>query len=65
MTLQIQDGQPPVQSEVGDPVSAVRLELDINNVPTPEYSFAGEAAMKLFDELVELGLEISENGEIA
>lgn len=65
MTIQIQGGQSLVRSKAGDPVFATRLELDINNVPAAEHSFEGNAAIKLFDELVELGLEISDNGDIA
>ena len=64
MTLQIQPDPTTLLSKVGEPISAVRLELDINNVPTPDWSFSGESAMQLFDELVELGPEISESGEV-
>lgn len=65
MAIQIQGGQQVVQKYVGEPVSAVRLEVDINNVPDPDHQFDNESAVKIFDELVSLGLEISTSGDVA
>jgi hypothetical protein len=64
MTIQIDAGQRGIKSSFGDPTSALRLELDINNVPSPEKFFDTDSAVKLLDELTEMGLEISESGDI-
>ena len=65
MTIKIQGDQQIVQKFVGEPISAVRLEVDINNVPNPEYHFDNESAIKIFDELASMGLEISTSGDVA
>ena len=65
MTIQIQGGQQVLQKFVGEPISAVRLEMDINNVPKPEHEFDNDSAIRIFDELTTLGLEISASGDVA
>lgn len=64
MTIQIQGDQQMVQKFVGKPISAVRLEVDINNVPNPEHHFDNESSIKMFDELATMGLEISTSGDV-
>ena len=51
--------------ETAQPLVACRLELDINTVPEFESALKKTMFSKLFDELVELGLEIAHNGDIA
>lgn len=65
MTIQIQSGEATVRSKSGDPISAVRLELDINNVPQSEFVISADSVEELFGELVSLGAEISAQGEMA
>lgn len=45
-------------------VFASRLELDINTVPERINSLPSEKLASLFDELVQIGLELSEKGDI-
>ncbi len=51
--------------ETAEPLFACRLELDINTAPEFKSSLKKSRFSKLFDELVELGMEIARNGDIA
>ena len=50
--------------ELGDPVHACRLELDINTVPGSDRRLKKGALASLLDELVEFGSEIASKGDI-
>ena len=54
--------RPELASELPD--LACRLELDINTAPKSLTSIPSEEATKLFEKLVELGIEITEKGDI-
>ncbi len=51
--------------ETAEPLIACRLELDINTAPEFKLGLKKTMLSKLFDELVELGMEIAHNGDIA
>lgn len=48
----------------GKETFACRLELDINTVPDPKSRFSTVECQAVFDELVQLALEISQKGDI-
>lgn len=43
---------------------AVRVELDINTVPTSGYALPSDSLVAAFEELVEMGLEIARDGDV-
>ncbi len=51
--------------ETAEPLVACRLELDINTAPEFKSALKKTMLSKLFDELVELGMEIAHKGDIA
>ena len=51
--------------ETAEPLVACRLELDINTAPEFKSALKKTKLSKLFDELVELGMEIAHKGDIA
>lgn len=51
--------------ETAEPLIVCRLELDINTAPEFKSGLKKMKLSKLFDELVELGMEIARNGDIA
>lgn len=53
-----------IQAGVADLDFASRLELDINTVPERINSLPSEKLVNLFDELVQMGLELSKKGDI-
>ena len=65
MSIQIDGSQQTIQRKLAEPIEALRLEVDINNVPSPDYIFSSDDAVRLFEELTAMGLEISEIGDAA
>ena len=47
-----------------DPIFGVNLELDINTVPKNDLEITKEYFPSLFNELIEIAIEIAENGDI-
>jgi hypothetical protein len=57
-------GRPPTTHQDGDMILAVRVELDINTAREFQGQFLPEQQHKVLAELLDMGLEISEKGDI-
>ena len=57
-------GNPAPATRVSDVQFASRLELDINTVGRSPSAISKDSATKLFNELIQFGIEIAEKGDI-